>query len=181
VPAELIQALEEADVDPAAKRHAEVVEMAQQGRAAGLSDDEAVKVAKNAKAAEAKAVRTARDARTAAVWKGGRQFTREQKWTLNAFERQVEGVDKDKVPPDRKADVLVAGLAVALWFVGSRQPITVRPVPTIDLAAGKAPEAVAADDEGERGGEIDDDEIGSLELQNRAGGCERQLGEVAGH
>jgi hypothetical protein len=129
VPAEVIAELELADIDPAAKRNADVVDMAQQLNAAGQPSAEAVRASRLAKA---KARAADRKAQASAVWKGGRQLTREEKWTLASFTQQVKGVKN--VPPDRRPDILVNGAAVALWHCGCREPIRIVPRETIDLA-----------------------------------------------
>jgi hypothetical protein len=147
VPAEVITELEKEDIDPAAKRHQKVVKMAEQFNADGQSAADAVKAAKIARA---KAATAAKIARFEAVWKLNRQFTQDERWTVRSFESQVKGVAK--VPPDRKADILANGTAVALWHCGCRKPVIIVPRETIDLAERKEPEAVAADNEGQATG-----------------------------
>jgi hypothetical protein len=147
VPAEVIDELETAAIDPAAKRNAKVVEMAQQLNAGGRSTADAVKAAR---VARAKSATAAKIARFEAVWKVNRQFTQDERWTVRSFESQVKGVAK--VPPDRKADIAANGLAVLLWHCGQRDPITIRPRETIDLADRRKPEVVAVEDEGQATG-----------------------------
>jgi hypothetical protein len=125
VPAEVIDELETAAIDPAAKRNAKVVEMAQQLTASGRSTADAVKVARVTKA---KAV----TAEKLAVWAGDHQLSQAERWTVRSFESQIKGVAK--VPPDRKADILAKGAAVALWHLGMRKPVMVTPTRTIDSA-----------------------------------------------
>jgi hypothetical protein len=143
VPAELIEELERADIDAAAKRNTKVVEKAQQLNADGQNAADSVKAARRHATA-------AKIARFEAVWKVNRKFTQDERWTVWSFESQVKGVAK--VPPDRKADIAASGLAVLLWHCGQRDPITITPRETIDLAKGKKPEVVAVEDEGQATG-----------------------------
>jgi hypothetical protein len=145
VAAEVIDELETAAIDPAAKRNAQVVEMAQQLNAGGRSTADAVKFARVTKA-KAKAV----TGEKLAVWAEDHQLSQAERWTVRSFESQVKGVAK--VPPDRKADILANGTAVALWHCGCRKPVIIVPRETIDLAERKEPEAVAADNEGQATG-----------------------------
>ena len=130
-------------IDPAAKRNAKVVEMAQQLNSGGQSAADAVKVARVTKA---KAV----SGEKLAVWTGDHQLSQAERWTVRSFESQIKGVAR--VPPDRKADILAKGVAVALWHCGCREPVIIVPRETIDLAERKEPETVAADNKGQATG-----------------------------
>jgi hypothetical protein len=107
------------------------------------ADGQTAAAVKAAKIARTKVATDAKIARLEAVWKGNRQFTEYERWTIRSFESQVKGVDK--VPPERKADILVNGTAIALWHCGFRESVVIVPWETIDLAERKEPQAIAPD------------------------------------
>jgi hypothetical protein len=135
VPAEVIDELETAAIDPAAKRNAKVVEMAEQGYAAGQSAAISVEGAREA---------SARAPRRVGV--GPKQLSQTERWRLREVKHMIRGVKQ--VPQERKVDIFIPSVAEALWYFGSRDRITIVPTePIVDLEGRRKPETVVPDDE----------------------------------
>jgi hypothetical protein len=127
VPADLIAELESAEIDPAAKKNAKVVQMAQQGHAEGQSATQAVKAAMAAR----RPVASERSPRV--------PMTQDERWVQEECDWMLKGLDC--VPENRKLDILGIAVAKAIGYLTpSRDPIIIVPIePTGDMSGKKKP------------------------------------------
>jgi hypothetical protein len=127
-PAPVVQALQQAGIDPAAKRQEKIVEMAMDSHKAGIPPTQAVQAA---------FALTRRPVAPVGISSGDAPLTQDERWILSLRENMRKTLGK--IPQDRRVEIFRAAAAEELWTqVSSKEPITIVPTePTLNIVGRK--------------------------------------------
>jgi len=127
-PVPVVQALQQAGIDPAAKRQKKIVEMAIDSHKAGNPPAQAVQAA---------VALSRRPVAPVGISSGDVPLTQDERWILSLRENMRKTLGK--IPQDRRVEVFCVAAAEELWIqVSSKEPITIVPTePTLDIVGRK--------------------------------------------